>query len=100
MALGWQALEAKKARKPLEQGGALEQVAARIERVMGLTAKVSGWLKASPLERRVRPEGQKGAPSLEDGRSPRKSAGPRKRCSTARRIAGGACCTSAGDPKG
>ena len=27
-----------------------------------LTAKVSGWLKASPLERRVRPEGQKGAP--------------------------------------
>ena len=36
----------------------------------GLTAKVSGWLKASPLERRVRPEGQKGAPSLEDGRGP------------------------------
>ena len=35
-----------------------------------LTAKVSGWLKASPLERRVRPEGQKGAPSLEDVRSP------------------------------
>ena len=38
--------------------------------VMGLTAKVSGWLKASPLERRVRPEGQKGAPSLEDVRGP------------------------------
>ncbi len=56
MVLGWQALEAMKARK------SLEQVAARIERVMGLTAKVSGWLKASPLERRVRPEGQKGAP--------------------------------------
>ena len=37
MALGWQALEAQKASKPLEQGGALEQVAARIERVMGLT---------------------------------------------------------------
>ena len=35
-----------------------------------LTAKVSGWLKASPLERRVRPEGQKGAPSLEDVRGP------------------------------
>ena len=35
------ALEAQKADKPLEQGGALEQVAARIERVMGLTAKVS-----------------------------------------------------------
>ena len=66
----------------------------------GLTAKVSGWLKASPLERRVRPEGQKGAPSLEDVRSPRKTAGPRKRRSTARRIAGGACCTSAGGPKG
>ena len=70
MALGWQALEAQKTRKPLEQGGALEQVAARIKRVMGLTAKVSGWLKASPLERRVRPEGQKGAPSLEDVRGP------------------------------
>ena len=35
-----------------------------------LTAKISGWLKASPLERRVRPEGQKGAPSLEDVRGP------------------------------
>ena len=70
MVLGWQALEAQKARKPLEQGGALEQVAARMKRVMGLTAKVSGWLKASPLERRVRPEGQKGAPSLEDVRGP------------------------------
>ena len=70
MALAAQALEAKKARKPLEQGGALERVAARIKRVMGLTAKVSGWLKASPLERRVRPEGQKGAPSLEDVRGP------------------------------
>ena len=38
--------------------------------MIDLTAKVSGWLKASPLERRVRPEGQKGAPSLEDGRGP------------------------------
>ena len=37
MALTAQALEAQKADKPLEQGGALEQVAARIERVMGLT---------------------------------------------------------------
>ena len=54
MALAAQALEAQKARKPLEQGGAVEQVGARIERVMGLTYKVSGWLKASPLERRVR----------------------------------------------
>ena len=42
MVLGWQALDAKKARKPLEQGGALEQVAARIERVMGLTPWLTG----------------------------------------------------------
>ena len=55
-----------------------------------LTNKVSGPQNAGPLERRVRPEGQKGAPSLEDGRGPRKSAGPRKRRSTARMIAGGA----------
>ena len=65
-----------------------------------LTAKVSGPQNAGPLERKVRPEGQKGAPSLEDGRSPRKTAGPRKRRSAARRIAGGACCTSAGGQKG
>ena len=70
MALAAKALEAKKASKPLEQGRALEQLAACIKRVMGLTAKVSGWLKASPLERRVRPEGQKGAPSLKDVRGP------------------------------
>ena len=56
--------------------------------------------RSRPLDRRVRPEGQKGAPSLEDGRSPRKTAGPRKRRSAARRIAGGACCTSAGGQKG
>ncbi len=71
-----------------------------MKRLMGLTAKVSGPQNAGPLDRRVRPEGQKGAPSLEDVRSPRKSAGPRKRRSAARRIAGGACCTSAGGPKG
>ena len=79
----------------MEQGGALEQVAARIKRVMGLTAKVSGPQNAGPLDRRVRPEGQKGAPSLEEGRSPRKTAGPRKRRSTARMIAGGAWLASA-----
>ena len=100
MALGWQALEAKKARKPLEQGGALEQVGARMKRVMGLTAKVSGPQNAGPLDRRVRPEGQKEAPGLGQGRSPRKSAGPRKRRSAARMIAGGACCKSAGGQKG
>ncbi len=78
MALGWQALEAQKADKPLEQGGALEQVAARIKRVMGLTFELSGrrrqatrpglakmyrvppdraWWPAvgAPLERGVRP---------------------------------------------
>ena len=35
-----------------------------------LTAKVSGPQNAGPLDRRVRPEGQKGAPSLEDVRGP------------------------------
>ena len=75
----------------MEKGEALELMAACMTRNMkGLTAKVSGWLKASPLERRVRPEGQKAAPSLEDVRDPRKSAGPRKRRSAARMMAGGA----------
>ena len=64
-----------------------------------LTAKVSGWLKASPLERRVRPEGQKGAPKLKDGCGPGKSAGPRKRRSAARMIASSAFYTSAGGQK-
>ena len=40
MALGWQALAAKKAWKAFETCEALEQVAARIERVMGLTKVV------------------------------------------------------------
>mgnify|MGYP001572328083 CR=1 FL=1 len=60
-----------------------------------LTAKVSGPPLAGPLERRVRPEGQKGAPNLEDGRNPRKGAGPPKRSSAARMIASSARCTSA-----
>ena len=42
MALAAQALEAQKASKPLEQGGALEQVAARMKRVMGLTPEITG----------------------------------------------------------
>ena len=67
---------------------------------MVLTAKVSGPQNAGPLDRKVRPEGQKGAPRLEDVRSPRKTAGPRKRRSAARRIAGGAFYTSGGGPKG
>ena len=49
MALAAQALEAKKARKPLEQGGALEQVGARMERVMGLTNQGKRRLEAVRL---------------------------------------------------
>ena len=59
MALAAQALEAKKASNPCEQGEALEGMAARIERLMGLTAKVSGPQNAGPLDRTVRPEGQR-----------------------------------------
>ena len=55
MALAAQALDAQKARKPLEQGGALEQVGARMKRVMGLTNKVSRPPKEGRLERQVRP---------------------------------------------
>ena len=65
-----------------------------------LMDKVSGPQNAGPLERRVRPEGHKEAPSLEDVRSPGKTAEPRKRRSAARRIAGGAWLASAGGPKG
>ena len=65
-----------------------------------LTDKVSGWPKASPLDCRVRPEGQKGAPGLEDARDPRKCAAPRRRRSAARMIAAGARPASARGPKG
>ena len=60
MAFAAQALGAQKADKPLEQGGALEQVGARMKRVMGLTSKLSRrWKRAKPavagrLERSVR----------------------------------------------
>ena len=57
MALAAQALETQKARKPLEQGRALEQVGARMKRVMGLTNEVSRPPKADRLDRRVRPDG-------------------------------------------
>ena len=50
MVLGWQALEAQKADKPLEQGRALEQVAARMKRVMGLTPELSRVAKQRRLE--------------------------------------------------
>ena len=67
MALGWQALEAQKASKPLEQGGALEQVGARMKRVMGLTLELTGDRRRGPersegpplgvrVERPVRPQ--------------------------------------------
>ena len=42
MALDWQALAAKKAWKAFETCEALEQVAARMKRVMGLTFDVRG----------------------------------------------------------
>ena len=85
----------------MEKGEALELMAACMTRNMkGLTAKVSGPQNAGPLDRRVRPEGQKGAHGLGQGRSPRKSAGPRKRRSAARMIAGGAWLASAGGQKG
>ncbi len=57
----------------MEKGEALELMAACIKRNMkGLTAKVSGPLKAGPLERKVRPEGRRGRP-------PWKSAQPTKK---------------------
>ena len=59
----------------MEQGRALEQVTARIKRVMGLTAKVSGPQNAGPLDRRVRPEGQKGRPALKKGAAHEKALG-------------------------
>ncbi len=50
-------------------------MAARIKRVMGLTAKVSGPQNAGPLDRRVRPEGQKEAPDLNKGAAHAKALG-------------------------
>ena len=54
MALAAQALEAKKASNPCEQGEALEGMAARIERLMGLTSKISRPPEAGRLEQWVR----------------------------------------------
>ena len=58
------------ASRRFELSSYFERVRGHFSPLSQLTAKVSGWLKASPLERRVRPEGQKGAPSLEDVRGP------------------------------
>ena len=54
MALDWQALAAKKAWKAFETCEALEQVAARMKRVMGLTPELSRASKRRRLERIVR----------------------------------------------
>ena len=53
MALAAQALEAQKAWKPLEESRALEQVGARMERVMGLTIAFSRAVRRR-LQLRVR----------------------------------------------
>ncbi len=74
MVLGWQALEAQKARKPLEQGGALERVAARIKRVMGLTAKVSGG-EAVRLTAELDPKAKRKRPDLDKGAAHEKALG-------------------------
>ena len=74
MVLGWQALDAKKARKPLEQGGALEQVAARMKRVMGLTAKVSGG-EAVRLTAELDPKAKRERPALDKGAAQEKPLG-------------------------
>ena len=74
MVLGWQALDAKKADKPLEQGRALEQVAARIERVMGLTAKVSGG-EAVRLTAELDPKAKRERPALKKGAAHEKALG-------------------------
>ena len=58
MALAAQVLEAKKADKPFEQGRALEQVGARMKRVMGLTGEVSRPQNAGRLDRNVRARSQ------------------------------------------
>ena len=100
MALAAQALEAQKALMSFEWRGAHRYLASCPARLMSDLAKVSGPQNAGPLDGKIRHEEQKEEPSLEDVRSPRKTAGPRKRRSAARRIAGGACCTSAGGPKG
>ena len=68
MALGWQALEAKKARKPLEQVGA------RMKRVMGLTAKVSGG-EAVRLTAELDPKAKRERPALDKGAAHEKALG-------------------------
>jgi len=52
----------------------------------GTNALSSADAVGGRLRRTVRPDGQKGAPNLEDGRNPRESAAPRKRRCAARMI--------------
>ena len=50
----------------MEQGGALEQVGARMKRVMGLTAKVSGG-EAVRLTAELDPKAKRERPALKKG---------------------------------
>ena len=58
----------------MEQGGALEQVAARIKRVMGLTAKVSGG-EAVRLTAELDPKAKRKRPNLDKGAAHQKALG-------------------------
>ena len=58
------------ASRRFELSSYFERVRGHFSPLSQLTAKVSGPQNAGPLDRRVRPEGQKGAPSLEDVRGP------------------------------
>ena len=60
----------------MEQGGALEQVGARMKRVMGLTAKVSGG-EAVRLTAELDPKAKKERPDLEKGAAHAKALGHR-----------------------
>ncbi len=58
----------------MEQGGALERVAARIKRVMGLTAKVSGG-EAVRLTAELDPKAKRERPDLDKGAAHEKALG-------------------------
>ena len=58
----------------MEQGGALEQVAARIKRVMGLTAKVSGG-EAVRLTAKLDPKAKRERPAFKTGAAHEKPLG-------------------------
>ena len=58
----------------MEQGGALERVAARMKRVMGLTAKVSGG-EAVRLTAELDPKAKRGRPDLKTGAAQEKPLG-------------------------